>query len=183
MNICVFAGSRVGADPEYSRAARSLGLELAGRGLGLVYGAGQRGLMGVLADATLAAGGEVIGIIPEFLARPEREIPHPRLTRLHVVSSMHERKALMAELSSGFIALPGGYGTFEELLESLTWNQLGLHSKPCAVLNINGYFEPLVALLEQAVTQQFLLAAQRELLIVEDTPASLIDAIRNRITA
>jgi len=147
--ICVFAGSSAGGRPAYAEAARELGQALVGRGLGVVYGGGSVGLMGTLADAVLAAGGEVIGVIPGPLAR--REFAHAGLTRMHVVGSMHERKALMASLVDGFVALPGGFGTFEETLEVLTWSQLGIHRKPIGLLNTAGFFDPLLAWIEKAI--------------------------------
>ena len=171
--LCVFAGSSVGARPEYAEAARTLAAELAGRGLGLVYGGGGIGLMGVLADAVLAAQGEVIGVIPRPLAA--REIAHRGLTELLVVESMHERKATMAELSDGFIALPGGLGTFEETLEILTWSQLGIHRKPVGVLNVCGYYDGLLKLLASAVREEFVKRDYVGLLLFADTPADLLD--------
>src|SRR5260370_39829315 len=143
--ICVFAGSNVGVRPEYSEAARALGRELVKRGLGLVYGGASVGLMGVLENTVLAEGGEVIGVMPRGLFR--REVPHMGLTEMHEVNSMHERKALMADLADGFIALPGGFGTFDELFEITTWAQIGLHSKPIGVLDVAGSFAPLIALI------------------------------------
>ena len=146
--ICVFCGSQVGRRPLYAAAATALGTLLAQRGIGLVYGGGKIGLMGVVADAALAAGGEVIGVIPERLMN--RELGHGGVTDLRVVDSMHERKAMMSELSDGFIALPGGYGTFEEFFEVVTWMQLGIQSKPCGLLNVGGYYDMLLALLDHA---------------------------------
>src|SRR5438477_2940520 len=151
--ICVFSGSNTGKRQEYQQAARDLGQELVARGLGLVYGGASVGLMGVIADTVLASGGEVIGVIPSALTR--YEIPHKSLTQLHEVASMHERKALMADLSDGFIALPGGFGTFDELFEIITWAQLGLHNKPIGLLNAAGYFAPLLALVVHASTEGF----------------------------
>src|SRR5512146_1988331 len=145
--VCVFCGSSPGSNPIYLEAARAMGRTLAGRGLGLVYGGGSVGLMGALADAALAAGGEVVGVIPRALQL--RELAHGRLTTLHVVGSMHERKARMAELSDAFAALPGGMGTLEELAEILTWAQLGLHARPCGVVDVAGYFAPLLAFLDR----------------------------------
>ena len=175
--ICIFAGSNPGAKSEYMDAAAALGTELAGRGLGLVYGGGKIGLMGAVADAALAGGGEVVGVIPEFLVDKERKITHEQISELHVVASMHERKAMMSELSAGFIALPGGLGTFEEILEMLTWGQLGLHEKPCAILNINKYFDRLLNLLDHAVMERFLKPVHRDMLIVGTTPKLILDAI------
>jgi uncharacterized protein (TIGR00730 family) len=171
--ICVFCGSALGARREYERAAAAFGRALAARGLGLVYGGGNVGLMGALADATLAAGGEAIGIIPRSLV--EREVAHSALTDLRIVTSMHERKALMAELSDGFVALPGGLGTLEELFEVWTWAQLGLHQKPCGVLDVDGYFGPLIAFLDHAVSERFVGAPHRAMLHVEADAATLLD--------
>lgn len=178
--ICVFAGSSPGSSSGYTSAAATLGSELARRGIVMIFGGGATGLMGAAADAALARDGEVIGVVPEFLMNKEREIIHARLTELHVVGSMHERKALMFELSAGFIALPGGLGTLEEILEILTWRQLGLHEKPCAVLNVNGYFEPLLNLLDYAVAEQFLQSEHRNRLIVETTPEAILDSIESQ---
>jgi uncharacterized protein (TIGR00730 family) len=172
--ICVFAGSSTGVRPEYARAAQVLALELARRGLGLVYGGGSVGLMGVLADTALAQGVEVIGVIPGPLA--SRELAHAGLSELRVVGSMHERKATMASLVDGFVALPGGLGTLEETLEILTWSQLGIHDKPVGLLNVFGYFDPLHALLARAVAEGFVRREYLELLLSADTPAALLDA-------
>ncbi|MGC2321743.1 MAG: TIGR00730 family Rossman fold protein [Terriglobales bacterium] len=161
--ICVFCGSSVGANPAYAAAARELGRTLAERGLGVVFGGGKVGLMGVLADAVLAAGGDVIGVIPDALVA--REIGHSGLTKLHVVRSMHERKTLMADLASAFIALPGGYGTFEEFFEAVTWTQLGIHQKPCGLLNVDGYYDAMLTLLERAVADGFIREANRGLVL------------------
>jgi uncharacterized protein (TIGR00730 family) len=171
--ICVFCGSSPGHDPRYLEAARDTGRLLADRGLGLVYGGGSVGLMGAVADAALAAGGEVIGVIPEVLQI--RELAHRSLTRLHVVGSMHERKALMAELSDGFVALPGGMGTLEELAEVLTWAQLGLHARPVGLLDVAGYYRPLAEFFDRAVGAGFLRPAHRQLLLVDDQPGALLD--------
>src|SRR2546423_12186279 len=152
--ICVFCGSNAGARPEYRKAAVELAEALADQRLGLVYGGASVGLMGVIADTVLARGGEVIGVIPRALFR--REVAHDHLTTLHEVGSMHERKALMADLSDGFIALPGGFGTFDELFEITTWAQLGLHTKPIGLLNVAGYFTPLLTMVSHAVTEGFL---------------------------
>ena len=173
--VCVFAGSSVGVRPAYAAAARQLAEALVRRGLGIVYGGGSVGLMGALADAALAAGGEVIGVIPGPLAR--RELAHSGLTRMHVVDSMHERKALMASLVDGFIALPGGLGTFEETLEVLTWSQLGIHRKPIAALNVEGYFDGLRRFLEHAVAEGFVRREYFGLLLFADAPAALLDVI------
>lgn len=170
--LCVFCGSSAGNRAEYAAAARALAGVMADAGVGLVYGGGAVGLMGILADAVLARGGEVIGVIPQALAR--REIAHDGLTRLHVVASMHERKALMAELSDGFIALPGGFGTFEEFCEVVTWTQLGLHPKRCGLLNVCGYYDALLAQFDRAAGDGFLRPAKREIVIAGTDPASLM---------
>jgi uncharacterized protein (TIGR00730 family) len=172
--ICVYAGSNPGAHPAYAEAADALARTLAGRGIGVVFGGGRVGLMGTLADGALAAGGEVVGVIPQDLM--DREVGHTGLSDLRVVGSMHERKALMAELSDGFVALPGGIGTLEELIEIYTWSQLGLHHKPMGVLNVRGYYDALAALLDHAVAEGFLRAAHREALHVADTPEALLEA-------
>jgi uncharacterized protein (TIGR00730 family) len=171
--ICIFCGSSVGARPAYTDAARLLAAELVQRKLGLVYGGGSVGLMGVVADGVLAAGGEAIGVIPGPLA--SRELAHKGLTDLRVVGSMHERKALMAELADGFIALPGGLGTLEETLEILTWAQLGIHTKPVAVLNVDGYYDGLLRFLTHAVREGFLRPEYFSLLLFGDTPAEVLD--------
>lgn len=173
--ICVFAGSNPGVRPEYAQAARTLGEELAARKLGLVYGGASVGLMGILADAALAAGGEVIGVIPRGLFR--REIAHSNLTQLHEVQSMHERKALMADLADGFIALPGGFGTFDELFEITTWAQIGLHSKPIGLLNVAGYFLPLLTLVAHASSEGFIPLSHVGLLMHSDNPMNLLDLL------
>jgi uncharacterized protein (TIGR00730 family) len=173
-SVCLFCGSRPGNDPAYANAARSLGETLATRGITLVYGGGHVGLMGVVADAALETGGEVIGVMPEALV--EREISHENLTRLHVVGSMHERKALMAELSDGFIALPGGTGTLEEFFEVLTWAQLGEHGKPCGLLNAGGYHDPLLAVFDHMVEEGFLSEEHRAMVLVAPEPEALLDA-------
>src|SRR5499427_3746527 len=161
--ICIFCGSRTGAQSEYAEAAKGMGHELLRRGIGLVYGGGCVGLMGTVADAVMGGGGEVIGVIPEALVT--RELAHGDITQLIVVHSMHERKAKMAELSDAFIALPGGYGTFEEFCEIITWAQLGLHRKPCGILNVEGYYDPLLALFDRAVAEGFLRPANRHLVL------------------
>ena len=171
--ICVFAGSSVGRRDAYAAAARDLATVAVARGYGVVYGGGRVGLMGILADAALAAGGEVIGVIPSALAT--KELAHRGLTRLEVVASMHERKALMAELASAFVALPGGVGTLEELFEVVTWGQLGLHRKPCGVLDVEGYWSDLGRMLDRAVEESFLRLEHRRMLMVETDPASLLD--------
>jgi uncharacterized protein (TIGR00730 family) len=172
MRVCVYAGSNPGADPAYAEAAAELAELLASRDIGVVYGGGKVGLMGILADSALAAGGEVIGVIPQDLM--DREIGHGGLTELHVVGSMHERKALMAELSDAFVALPGGAGTLEELIEVYTWSQLGLHDKPMGVLNVRGYYHGLAALLDHAVQEGFLRPQHRAAMHSAATPAELL---------
>ena len=174
MRICVYAGSNPGAKEAYAEAAEELARLLAQRGIGVVYGGARVGLMGVLADTALAEGGEVIGVMPQDLV--DREIAHTGLTELHVVGSMHERKALMAELSDGFVALPGGAGTLEELIEVYTWSQLGLHDKPMGVLNVLGYYDGLAALLDHAVREGFLRPQHREAMHAAATPAELLAA-------
>ena len=171
--LCVFCGSRLGSRPVYGAAAMELGSLLAKKKIQLVYGGGNVGLMGKVAESCMAAGGEVIGIIPTALF--EKEHGHRGLSRLEVVSTMHERKARMAALADGFIALPGGIGTLEELLEALTWSQLGIHAKPVALVNVSGYFDPLLALLDSAVGQGFLGEEQRGLLLVADHVQGIID--------
>jgi uncharacterized protein (TIGR00730 family) len=171
--VCVFCGSRAGQRDEFRAAARDLAGVLAARDIGLVYGGGAVGLMGVLADAMLAAGGTVIGVIPEALAT--REVAHAGLSELHVVESMHARKALMAERSDAFIALPGGFGTFEEFCEVVTWTQLGLHRKRCGLLNVGGFYDPLLALFDRAVADGFISPANRAIVIAEPEPGRLIE--------
>ncbi len=171
--ICVFAGSNSGARPEYTDAARLLGRELATRNLGLVYGGSSVGLMRVVADSVLEEGGEVIGVLPRGLFR--REVAHTGLSELHEVGSMHERKALMADLSDGFIALPGGYGTFDELFEITTWAQIGIHSKPVGLLDVAGYFGPLMTLVQHAAAEGFVPEHHIHLLLREEEPATLLD--------
>ncbi len=173
--VCVFCGSNVGLRPVYREAAQAIGAELARRNLGLVYGGGKVGLMGAVSDAALAAGGEVIGVIPDFLEA--KEVGHRGLTELRVVRSMHERKAMMAELSDGFIALPGGYGTLEEFGEILAWAQLDLHHKPIGLLNVAGYYSALLRLFDHAVDEQFLSPSLRALVLEESDPARLLDAL------
>lgn len=173
--VGVFCGSSVGSRAVYAEAARALGQSLAHRGLGLVYGGGRVGLMGVLADTLLADGGSVIGVIPESLAA--KEIAHAGLTELHLVATMHERKALMADLSDAFIALPGGYGTLDEFCEILTWAQLGLHRKPCALLNTDGFFDPFLRFIDHAVSEGFVWPIHRAMLLVDDTPDRLLDRL------
>ncbi len=173
--ICVYCGSRNGSRPVYDRAARDLGAALGRRGIGLVFGGGRVGLMGVLADAVLAGGGSVTGVIPRALV--SREIAHLDLKDLRIVDSMHERKALMAELADAFIALPGGFGTFEEILEILTWSQLRLHAKPCGLLNVENFYDPLLKFLDHAIAEEFIPAGQREALVVESNVEKLLDML------
>lgn len=172
--VCVFAGSSVGARPVYTEAARALGVALAARGIGIVYGGGGVGLMGVLSDAALGDGGEVIGVIPRPLAT--KELTHARLTELHVVETMHQRKALMADLADGFIALPGGLGTFDELFEMLTWSQLGIHVKPVALLDVGEYYASLRSLVRHAVAEGFIPVWNADVLTASDVD-TLIDAM------
>ena len=170
--LCVFCGSQSGFRREYAEQARRLGRTLVRNDIGMVYGGGNVGLMGEIADTVLAEGGEAIGIIPEALVT--KEVAHERLTELHVVRSMHERKALMAEMSDGFIALPGGFGTLEELFEVITWGHLGLHDKPFGLLNVQNYYAPLIALLDHAQAEGFVSVAQREFVLEERDPDRLI---------
>lgn len=180
-SVCVFSGSRTGARPEYRAAAECLADEMLCRGLRLVYGGGDIGLMGVMADRLIAAGGEVVGVIPQFLV--EREVAHRGITQLHVVQSMHERKALMADLSDAFLALPGGFGTLEELFEVVTWRQLHLHAKPCGLLNVCGYFDELLRFLERGVADDFLRREHLDRLRVEVDPGRLLDRLGDESTA
>ena len=173
--VCVFAGSSSGAHSEYAEAAGQLGHTLGARGIGVVYGGACVGLMGVMADAALAAGTDVTGVIPSALVA--KEIAHRGLTDLRVVASMHERKALMAELSDAFIALPGGWGTLDELFEVLTWGQLGLHRKPCGLLNAHGYFDRLLSFLDHTVEQGFVRREYRSMIAVSPSPAALLDTL------
>ena len=173
--VCVFCGSRNGTRDQYVAAARRMGEGLARRGIGLVYGGGGIGLMGVLADAAVSAGGDVIGVIPKALMA--REVAHRGLPDLRVVASMHERKALMAELADAFVALPGGFGTLEEFCEALTWAQLGIHRKPCGLLNVEGFFDPLLLLFDHAVRERFVSPDHRSLVVVEEDPERLLDAL------
>jgi hypothetical protein len=170
--VCVYAGSNTGADPAYRTAAEALANVLTERGIGVVYGGGNVGLMGVLADTALALGGEVVGVIPRSLVA--KEIAHAGLSELRVVDSMHERKAAMAELSDAFVALPGGIGTLEELIEVFTWTQLGLHPKPCGLLNVSRYYDHLVRFLDHAVGERFLRQEHRDLLVVSEDPEALL---------
>ncbi len=179
-NICVFTGSRSGAKPEYAAAARQMGYELAARGYGLIYGGGNVGLMGVVADAMLEQHGQVIGVIPAAFV--EKEVAHRNLSELRIVNSMHERKAMMAEASHAFVAMPGGIGTMEEFFEVLSWAQLGLHEKPCGLLNVSGYYRRLVDFLDHAVEQDFLKPKHRKLLVVASEPATLLDRFDQLLT-
>jgi uncharacterized protein (TIGR00730 family) len=173
--VCVYAGSNPGTDPAYAEAAQALAGTMAERGIGLVYGGGKVGLMGVLADTMLAHGGEAIGVMPQALI--DREIGHAGLTELRVVHSMHERKALMAELADAFVAVPGGIGTLEELIEVYTWSQLGIHDKACGLLNVRGYYDHLAAFLDHAVAEGFLRPEHRTVLSVASEPADLLDRL------
>lgn len=173
--VAVYCGSSQGADPQYARAAASLGRLLAERGIRLVYGGGDVGLMGVLADAVRGAGGEVLGVITRALV--DREVAHPGLTSLTVVETMHERKAAMSDAADAFVMLPGGYGTFDEFFEAVTWTQLGIHAKPCGVLDVAGYFGPLRALLDMATRHGFISEVHRDLVITGDEPARLLDLL------
>jgi uncharacterized protein (TIGR00730 family) len=173
--VCVFCGSSAGGDSAYSDAVADLARTIVGRGLGLVYGAGRVGLMGALADAALEAGGEVIGVIPRALV--DREVAHRGLTELHVVGSMHERKAMMADLSDAFVTAPGGLGTLEELFEVLTWSQLGLHDKPCGLLDVRGYYDPMGDFLDHTVSEGFLRPDSRAMLLVGSEPGELLDRL------
>jgi uncharacterized protein (TIGR00730 family) len=175
--LCVFCGSSDGARPAYVASAEALGRALAEQGVGLVYGGGRVGLMGAVANATLAAGGEAIGVIPKALYA--KEVGHIGLTELHVVASMHERKALMAELADGFIALPGGFGTLEEFCEILTWAQLGFHRKPFGILNVEGYYDPLLTFFDYTVAEGFVRAEHRGIIQVSDDPAELVTTVLN----
>jgi hypothetical protein len=175
MRICVYTGSRHGSRPEYEAAARSFGTLLAERGIGLVYGGGRLGLMGVVADAALAAGGEVIGVIPQKLI--DWEVAHTGLTRLHVVHSMHERKQMMADLADAFVALPGGIGTMEELFEVWAWLHLGYHDKPCALLDVAGFYQPLIVFLDGMVGEGFLKSGTREMLLTDTDPERLLERL------
>jgi hypothetical protein len=171
--LCIYCGSSPGRRPEYADAARSMAGALVERNIKLIYGGGSVGLMGTLADAVLQQGGQVEGVIPEALLR--KEVGHQQLSKLHVTHSMHERKMLMADLADGFIALPGGLGTLEELFEIWTWAQLGFHRKPCGMLNVTGFFDPLISFLDHTVSEQFVKATHRSILIVAQDPADLLD--------
>jgi uncharacterized protein (TIGR00730 family) len=173
--LCVFCGSSLGIQAVYARVADEMGRLLAERGIEMVYGGGNVGLMGRVADACLSQGGRVIGVMPRALV--EKEIAHRGLTELRVVESMHERKAMMADLADAFVAMPGGYGTWEEFCEVLTWSQLGLQRKACALLNVNGYYDPLLEMADRAVREGFLRDAHRELLLADSDPGRLLDRL------
>lgn len=174
-HICVFCGSNFGARPAYASAAVSLANQLVARGITVVYGGSKAGLMGIFADTVLQAGGAVVGVIPRALV--DKEVAHKGVSDLRIVGSMHERKALMAELADAFIALPGGYGTFEEFCEVLTWTQLGLQNKACGLLNVNGYYDHLLQLFDHAVAEQFLKPAHREIVLADSIPARLVERV------
>jgi uncharacterized protein (TIGR00730 family) len=177
MRVCVFCGSSCGNNDVYANAAREMGETLGRSGIDLVYGGGRVGLMGVLADAALDAGGAVIGVMPQSLV--ERDIQHTGLTELHTVATMHERKTKMADLADGFIALPGGAGTLEEIFEQWTWAQLGIHHKPCGFLNANGYFDPLRVMIDQMTGEGFLRSEHASMLVFDTEPAAIIAAFRD----
>jgi len=174
--VCVYCGSTSGNRPSFAVAAAGLGQLLAREGIGVVYGGASVGLMGIVADAALAAGGEVIGVLPDKLF--EREVAHAGLTELHTVGSMHERKALMSDLADAFVALPGGYGTIEEVVEAVTWTQLGIHAKPVGLLDVEGYFEHLVAFLDRGVADGLLRTESRSLLLCDDDQVRLLERLR-----
>ena len=176
-SICIYCGSSPGNDPAFLQAAREVGTLLAKRGLTLVYGGGNTGLMGAVADAVLAAGGRVVGVIPDHLV--QKEVGHNGLTEQHVVATMHERKAKMAAMADGFLALPGGVGTLEEIIEVFVWMQLELHAKPCALLNVNGYYDPLVNFLTHMTESRFLRAEQLSQLIVAREPSEALDRLQS----
>jgi hypothetical protein len=176
--VCVFCGSKHGAKTSYTMTARKLGAVLADRGLGLVYGGGDIGLMGEVADSALSEGAEVVGVIPEFMI--DHEVAHDGLTELRVVDSMHERKAVMTQLADAFVALPGGWGTLEELFEVITWAQLDLHRKPVGLLNVAGYFDPLIEFIDRAVTDGFIRERHRSLLVDDDDIGRLFDTLATR---
>jgi uncharacterized protein (TIGR00730 family) len=177
MRVCVFCGSNLGTNELYASTAREMGRTLAQRNIAVVYGGGRVGLMGALADDTLLAGGTIIGVMPQSLV--EREIQHANLSELHVVATMHERKSKMAELADGFIALPGGAGTLEEIFEQWTWAQLGIHKKPCGFLNTDGYFDPLRKMIDHMVGEGFLRPEYASMLVFDSRPSAIIDAFRN----
>jgi uncharacterized protein (TIGR00730 family) len=177
--VCVFCGSSVGARPVYAEAAKKMGMLLAKKGIAVVYGGGNVGLMGILADAALAAGGEVIGVIPSVLA--EREIAHSGLSDLRIVDSMHTRKAMMAELADAFVALPGGVGTFEEFFEAVTWTQLGLHRKACGLLDVDGFYTPLLGFIDRAVSEGFIRPIHRTAVVMDTEPEALLSKLANAV--
>ena len=173
--LCVFCGSRRGNSAAFTTAARALGEMLAARDIELVFGGSHIGLMGVLADAVLANGGKAVGVLPRFM--DDKDLAHPKLTKLHLVDTMHERKQLMADLADGFIALPGGLGTLEEIFEAITWQQLHLHAHPCGLLNVDGYFDSLLTFLRGTVAGGFVRPGHLERLVVAKTPAALLDGL------
>jgi uncharacterized protein (TIGR00730 family) len=177
--VCVFCGSSAGTRDIYQQAAQTVGRLLCRRGIEIVYGGGRVGLMGILADACLDGGGRVIGVIPQALA--DREVAHTELTELRIVASMHERKALMADLSDAFVSLPGGFGTWEEFFEVLTWAQLGIQRKACGVLNVNGYYDPLIEMADRALSEGFLREGHRDLLLSDADPERLLDRLSNYV--
>lgn len=181
LRLCVFCGSQLGTDPRYQEAAIALGTLMVQRGYGLVYGGGRIGLMGIIADAVLRHGGEVIGVIPERMQ--SRELAHHGVTHLQVVPSMHARKARMAELAQAFIAMPGGYGTFDELFEIITWAQLRLHNKPIGLLNVAGYFDALLACIAHAIQEGFIKTEHQQLAVAATTPVALLDLLAPAMTA
>lgn len=174
-SVCVFCGSNPGALPEYTAAAEMLARQIVEAGCTLVYGGGRVGLMGVVGNAAMAAGGRVIGVTPRRLV--EKEVAHAGLTELRIVESMHERKAMMAELSDAFIALPGGIGTFEEFFEVLTWSQLGFHAKPCGLLNVAGYYDQLLAFLDHSTAQGFIHPEHRSMVLTDTKPKRLLEQL------
>jgi len=173
--ICVFCGSKMGINPRFLETAIQLGRVLAERRLDLVYGGASIGLMGAVADSVMAGGGKAVGVIPEAMA--SKEVAHDGLTEMHVVSSMHERKSMMARLADAFVALPGGFGSFEELLEMITWAQLGIHQKPVGILNVSGYYDPLIQLFERAIEEDFIRPSNRQLFLVDQEPDRLIQTL------
>ncbi|SDL64427.1 hypothetical protein SAMN05660337_3484 [Maridesulfovibrio ferrireducens] len=173
-SLCIFLGANPGNDEKYAEAARNMGRELAKRKITTIYGGSDMGLMGILAESALEAGGKVIGVIPDSLVK--KNVSHPNLTELHVTESMHERKALMAELSDGFIAMPGGIGTMDEIFEIFTWAQLGFHNKPCGLLNIDGYYDKLLDFLGSVVEEGFLKGVHKDMLLTASSPAGIIDS-------
>lgn len=177
--VCVFCGSSFGVNPAYAKAANDLGNAIAKRNICLVYGGARVGLMGEIASTVIRAKGEVIGVIPKDLV--EKEVAHGNLSDLRIVGSMHERKSLMAELSDGFIALPGGFGTIEEIFEVITWAQLSFHNKPCGFLNINGYYDHLIKFLDHSLEKNFIVPEHRAMIIIDDDPESLLDKFLNYV--